>query len=128
MTESATRPQTLRQPRRDGMRDLALRDFLSMNPDVVLETWTRDDFAVVDLLKVPEARRRQGLGSMAYAMWERTLPEGMEVQLYSVDAAAAAFWRTLGFTGADNGVMTKTVGPTTCPSPLNRAARSAIPS
>lgn len=88
---------------------MVLRDFLAMHPGLALETWVRGESAVVDLLSVPERHRRQGLGSMAYALWERTLGHGMTVQLFCVDGRAAAFWRTLGFKGEDNGVMSKTV-------------------
>jgi len=94
---------------RDGIGDMALRDFLTMHPGVVLEAWSDGDRAVVDLLSVPEWRRREGLGSMAYALWERTLADGMIVHLFCVDERAAAFWRTMGFGGPDNGVMIKRV-------------------
>ena len=42
-------------------------------------------------------------------MWEATLPDGLPVELFSVDADAGAFWRSLGFEGEDNGVMVKRV-------------------
>lgn len=90
---------------------MALDAFLMFNPDVALATWiTGAGTAIVDLLRIPEDRRRRGLGSRVYLMWEDTLPEGMEVELFAVDADASAFWRSLGFAGEDNSVMRKRIG------------------
>lgn len=81
-----------------------------MHPGLVLETWiTVSGTAVVDLIRVPENLRRRGLGSRLYAAWEGTLEDGARVELFAVDADASAFWRSLGFSGDDNALMTKTV-------------------
>lgn len=88
---------TYRRRQPDGMADLALRTFLSINSGVALETWTRANVAVIDLLRVPQSRRRQGLGTRVYQLWEATLRQGMRVELFAVDAEAVAFWTTLGF-------------------------------
>lgn len=94
---------------RDGLADMALRTFLNTYPEVAFAKWVRGDVAVVDLLRVPEHQRRQGIGSIVYLLWERTLTEGMRVELFAVDEDATAFWRSLGFEGRENDVMHKTV-------------------
>lgn len=93
----------------DGYAGMALTTFLLMNPEIALATWVSGDRALVDLLRIPERHRRCGLGSRVYRMWEATLPDGMTVELFAVDMDASAFWRSLGFEGEDNGVMTKRV-------------------
>jgi len=89
---------------------MSLRIFLAFNPDISLATWVAGpDRAIVDLLRVPERLRRRGIGSRVYRMWESTLHEGTTVELFAVDADASAFWRSLGFEGAGNALMTKRV-------------------
>ncbi len=83
---------------------------LMLNPGTVLETWTFEDRrAVVDLIRVPEERRRRRVGSMIYLTWERTLPWGTTVELHVVDGVAAAFWKSLGFLPLTGDRMVKTL-------------------
>lgn len=83
----------------------ALRVHLLLNPDVALATWVPSPGrAVVDFLRVPEHRRRRGLGTRTYLLWEASLAPGTVVELDGL-AEAVAFWRSLGFTG--EGRMTK---------------------
>ena len=112
VTMQATAPSfshAARQSHRDGGEGIALRTFLEMHPEIALATWIGAERAIVDLLRIPEHLRRRGVGSRVYRMWEDTLPEGMTVELFAVDADASAFWRSLGFEGEDNSVMAKRV-------------------
>lgn len=96
----------LRNSRSDRPTSLDL--LLSLNPGVVLETWTfQEGHAVVDLIRVPPELRRRGIGSMVYLAWERTLPEAATVELHAVDQAAEAFWTSLGFARSSSGRMVK---------------------
>lgn len=77
----------------------ALRVHLLLNPDVAFATWIPSPgSAVVDFLRVPEHRRRRGLGTRTYRMWEASLAPGTIVELDGL-AEAVAFWRSLGFEG-----------------------------
>lgn len=58
--------------------------------------------ATLHWLSVPENRRRQGLGTAAYRVWEAGLPQNVRlVRLFAADAEGAGnsddFWSSLGF-------------------------------
>lgn len=100
----------VRQPTAGGRAGYLFASYMAHNPDIAFATWVAGpDRAVVDLLRVPDRLQRRGIGSKVYRLWEDTLPEGMSIELFAVDADASAFWRTLGFVGPDNCVMKKTV-------------------
>lgn len=88
----------------------SLDTLLWLHPGVALATWTgTPGRAIVDLLRVPEDCRRQGIGTMIYRSWERRLSRDTVVELFAVDAAARAFWSTLGFADIGDGGMAKTL-------------------
>ncbi len=77
----------------------ALRVHLLLNPDIAFATWLPSPgTAVVDFLRVPEHRRRRGIGTRTYRLWEASLARGTVVELDGL-AEAASFWRSLGFEG-----------------------------
>lgn len=94
----------------------SLAALLWLHPDVALATWTSSPGrAIVDLLRIPEDRRRQGLGTLIYHAWEARLDDHIVVELFAVDACAKAFWSSLGFTDMGDGGMVKVVRPTRPP-------------
>lgn len=87
---------------------MTVETLLAMYPGIRFSAChLQDGHAMVDLLSIPLHLRRRGLASAIYRAWESTLPDGMTVSLFAIDADASAFWRTLGFCGRDNDVMTK---------------------
>lgn len=91
-----------------------LANYLDLNPDVIfLTSMNNKGHAVIDLLKIPQRLRRQGIGTLVYQLWENTLPEGTTIYLFAVDDDASAFWRAQGFDGENNSVMTKVVEQST---------------
>jgi predicted GNAT superfamily acetyltransferase len=64
---------------------------------------------MVDLLRVPEHRRRRGIGTLIYRSWERRLRHGTTVELFAVDAVARSFWASLGFVDVGDGGMEKII-------------------
>lgn len=100
--------------------DLLLR----IHPDLVFETWTwSDGRATIDLLRVPERCRRQGLGSMVYRAWEKTVPEGTKVVIAPVDEVARAFWLSLGFHDAEHETMVRIASEGMTERPSSMPAR-----
>lgn len=90
---------------------MRLETLLLVNPGIRFAAWRLPDGqATIDFLSIPERHRRTGLGTMVYQVWENTLPQGTRIELYAVDADASRFWRSLGFTGEDNGPMAKLAG------------------
>jgi hypothetical protein len=80
---------------------------LLLNPGVAFATWLPSPgSAVVDFLRVPQHRRRCGLGTRTYRLWETSLARGTVVELDGL-VEAVAFWRSLGFEG--EGRMSKRI-------------------
>jgi GNAT superfamily N-acetyltransferase len=101
-------PFDLRRPTGPSRATTSFEALLWLYPDVALATWTgTPGRAIVDLLRVPEHRRRQGVGTMIYRSWERRLVPGTVVELFAVDAVARAFWSSLGFADIGDGGMEK---------------------
>lgn len=88
---------------------------LWLYPGTELVTWSETPGrAIVDFIRIPEDRRRQGIGTMVYRAWERSLDPGTVVWLFAVDAAAKDFWSSLGFVDVGDGGMKKTLVPGRC--------------
>ena len=91
----------------------SLDTLLWLYPGVALATWTNTPGrAIVDLLRVPEHARRQGIGTMVYRSWERRLAPGTRIELFAVDAVARAFWSSLGFADIGDGGMERVLQTT----------------
>jgi len=84
----------------DQMRD-------AVNCSDAVQSHIQGDTAWIDMIEIPEDKRRSGLGRRYFVAWERSLPDHVStIRLMAADAGAGPsddFWLKLGFKWVNNG-------------------------